>query len=42
MGRPLTDSDMQQLFDVSSMLPQALGIAVLHASAPLSDTEGKP
>jgi hypothetical protein len=40
-GLPLTDDDLQQLFDVNDLLPQLLGIAVLNASAPLSDSEGK-
>jgi hypothetical protein len=39
--RPLSDADMQTLHDLGDGILQALGIAVLHANAPLSDTEGK-
>lgn len=38
---PLTDADMQTLYDVSAQLPEDLGYAVYFASAPLSEAEGK-
>jgi hypothetical protein len=41
-GRPLTEGDMQALYDASPRLPEQLGLAVFHASAPLSEAEGKP
>lgn len=41
-GQPLTDADLQVLYDVGMALPTLVGVAVLHASAPLSDTEGRP
>lgn len=40
-GVPLTDKDMQTLYDASANLPEALGWAVFHASKPLSESEGK-
>jgi hypothetical protein len=41
-GLPLTEADVQLFFDAHGMLPALLGIAVLNASAPLSEAEGKP
>ncbi len=41
-GLPLTDRDVQKLFDANASLPQSLGMAVLNASKSLSDAEKKP
>lgn len=38
---PMTDHDLQQLYEVDPLLVQAVGFAVFHTSAPLSEAEGK-
>lgn len=38
---PLTDADVQALYEASASLPEDLGYAVYFASAPLSEAEGK-
>ena len=38
---PLTDADVMQLHDAGAGLLESVGLAVFHACAPLSDTEGK-
>ena len=40
-GLPLTDRDVQKLYDAQAGLPQLLGLAVLNTSKPLSDAEKK-
>ncbi len=39
--RPLTDADLQLLHDLGDGLLAAIGTAVFHANAPLSEAEGK-
>jgi hypothetical protein len=38
-GLPLTEADMQTLYDADQSLPQHVGLAVLNASRSLSDDE---
>lgn len=40
-GLPLTETDMQTLYDTHRLLPKSLGLAVMRCSASLSEAEGK-
>lgn len=40
-GMPLTDQDVQAIYDCDAMLVLSLGMAVFHVSQPLSEAEGK-
>ena len=40
-GLPLTEGDLQTLYEAHSALPESLGWAVFHASKPLSQVEKK-